>query len=216
MNCQFCGKALSDPISMARCAGPSCYGKGFSRELNLRSFNSESSFVDYANSHKPDLNVGGFRPKKLITLKNKIFLVKTELGFANDKNVIPVSQTESEVEFVSNKIADILDISVPLYGFLNIGKQKVFATQLFTAKINKEHKDIEVVGEMRPLRTFVGSNMDLENILNVVKKQSSAKEEDVAKIIQLVVFDALIGNTDRHSENIAFIKINDQSVLERV
>ncbi|MGK5084478.1 HipA domain-containing protein [Bdellovibrionota bacterium FG-1] len=108
-----------------------------------------------------------------------------------------------EVEFLSNQISSILGVEVADFGLWTVDGKKAFATKDF---LKNNPKIPETAGLIHFKRYFKTSGRwACEDILDLLKKQSSRSAHDIRQFIRLTLVDALIGNTDRHAYNLAFI-----------
>lgn len=103
-----------------------------------------------------------------------------------------------EVEYVCNQIAQSMGIPVPEYYYIDFYTQKVFVTKVFikraSGSINLEH-----IYKFRS-----DTDHSCEQLLNVIKA-TTQRPYDVEVFLNTLLFDALIGNHDRHGRNLAFL-----------
>lgn len=110
------------------------------------------------------------------------------------------------VEYLCNGIASLLGIYVPAYYLINFNNRITFVTRNFM----QDH-----VGTLNHLYKFLPEgeqHHNCEEIINVILTKTS-KLSDVVKFIEICLFDALIGNNDRHGRNIGIIETAQGSKL---
>jgi hypothetical protein len=202
---------LNDPESISRGFGPKCGNSSVARNSVRITYATEKDFVSVIKRADPFL-VFGAVPKHIYVHANQCILVKTDLG--RDANgAIGATQNESEVEYTSNYIADILDMSISPYGYVTISDRKYFATKLFSRDYNKKTKSIDVLGQPMPIADINNDSSEFLDILGAITKTSKTPTIDTEKFIQMVIYDALIANADRHNENISMLQLDEGTYL---
>ena len=105
------------------------------------------------------------------------------------------------VEYVCNKIASLLGLNVPKYYLIKYPQDQgsmTFVTRNFMQ---------DCVGAFHHIYKFLpkgGDNYNCENIIKAIKKQTN-QLKDIKKFIEMCLFDAFIGNSDRHGRNLGII-----------
>lgn len=108
------------------------------------------------------------------------------------------------VEYLCNKIADLLGVKVPEYYLIrypeNHHKQSAltFVTKNF---IQESSKTLHHIYKFLPKGD---KNYSCENIMNLINEQTKSLKE-VEKFVKICLFDAFIGNNDRHGRNLGII-----------
>lgn len=102
-----------------------------------------------------------------------------------------------EVEYVCNQIAQRLNIPVAEYYLMDFQGDRVFVTKNFirpSAPIDLQH-----IYHFR-----ANEHHTCEHLIQVIAEKTHSPH-DVHVFLKTVLFDALIGNHDRHGRNLAFI-----------
>lgn len=102
-----------------------------------------------------------------------------------------------EVEYLCNQIGKSLDIPIAQFYFIRFNHDNTFVTKNFImpgALINLQH-----------LCHFRSSDQhNCEDLIRIIKNETH-HPHDISVFIKTVLFDALIGNHDRHGRNLAFM-----------
>jgi soluble cytochrome b562 len=109
-------------------------------------------------------------------------------------------------EFLCNQIAEELGINVPSYFLIDFFDQKTFASRVF---INKHKKMIlhHIYHYLREEDDF-----SVQSLIRIIEEHTGRLSE-VEKFIDITLFDALIGNHDRHGRNLAFLEEKGKLIL---
>ena len=105
------------------------------------------------------------------------------------------------VEYVCNKTASLLGLNAPKYYLIKYPQgsgSMAFVTKNFMQ---------DYVGAFHHIYKFLPKgkdNYNCENIIKAIKKQTN-QLKDVKKFIEICLFDAFIGNNDRHGRNLGII-----------
>ncbi len=102
-------------------------------------------------------------------------------------------------EYVCNGIAEILGIDIPPYHLIDFNGRVTFVTRNFM----QDH-----VGTLHHIYKFLPDgeeNHNCEEIMRLILEQTG-KLADVARFIEICLFDSLIGNHDRHGRNLGIIE----------
>ncbi|MCB0355669.1 MAG: HipA domain-containing protein [Bdellovibrionales bacterium] len=111
------------------------------------------------------------------------------------------------VEFVCNKIAALLSIDIPKYYLIDFNGRTTFVTRNFMQDYPG--------GTLHHLYKFLPEGEEshcCEKIIHVLLQQTG-KLADVAKFIEICLFDSFIGNNDRHGRNLGLIETSKQKKL---
>lgn len=110
-------------------------------------------------------------------------------------------------EFLSNQIAKYLYLQVPAHFLIRFENQKdAFVCENFM----QEYIGCDLVHIYRYLKT--PDQFSCEGLLHVLEAEIGRLEE-IERFVELCLFDALIGNNDRHGRNLGIIKSGRQSFL---
>jgi hypothetical protein len=102
------------------------------------------------------------------------------------------------IEYCSNEIATLLNLDVPPYYLIDFNGKIAFVTRNFMQ---------DYIGTLDHIYKFLPNGEDnytCEVIINTILSQTG-RLSDVAKFIEICLFDTLIGNTDRHGRNLGII-----------
>ena len=104
------------------------------------------------------------------------------------------------VEYVCNQIASSLHIPVPDHYFLNFHNEPTFVTRNFMSqqRVNADLKHILHYID------FEKQTLDCETLVQIIGDKTK-NFNDVETFVQVCIFDALVGNHDRHARNLGFI-----------
>lgn len=110
-------------------------------------------------------------------------------------------------EFLSNQIAKRLRLRVPAHFLIRFEDRKdAFVCENFM----QEHIGSDLVHIYRYLKT--PDQFSCEGLLRVLEEEIGRLEE-IERFVELCLFDALIGNNDRHGRNLGIVKSGRQSLL---
>lgn len=162
MKCLYCGRPLSNPVSIAKGAGPVCSSNTTSRAVLHKTYSSTTDFLNEAESSCFSKTKLATRPKHFFVQNNKPLLVKTDIGLDTELDLetdspailVSLSQEESEAEYVCNVIADILNLPVSKFGYHVIENRKYFATEMFTYHVDKK-RNTNLISSLIPIKRLL-------------------------------------------------------------
>lgn len=139
-------------------------------------------------------------PQNTSFFHGKFKKYSAELG--SDSYILKMRQSEApelpEVEYLCNKIGRTLDIPVAEFYYIDFNGDKTFVTKNFI-KPGTVPTDLQHIYHFR-----ADDQHSCEGIINVIT-EITKRPHDIKIFIKTVLFDALIGNHDRHGRNLAFI-----------
>lgn len=189
-----------------------CYKCKESLKINEPQFEGlhESCFVSWFGSPPP---FNGIIPKNfssdsnLINEQNSSFFhgkFRKYSGSINKKNyILKVEQKDypelPRFEYLCNQIALLLKIKVPPFFLIRFqNKLDAFVSLNFMQKLSSS--------SLIHIYHFIGEKeFSCETITKIIEEKTNSFKE-VEKFIQITIFDALIGNHDRHGRNLALIQ----------
>ena len=196
MKCYKCNKNIQDKEKIQYGVHEKCYLEWFNLK-NMHEFTKlfahEGSDADSRVQHSSKYNSSFFQGKfkKYSAALNEIeYILKVE---ENDYPELPA------VEYLCNQIASFLEINIPDFYYINFHNKKTFVNRNF---INKNKR--------MTLHHFYhffkeSDQFDCKTIIEIIK-QETGKIIDTDRFIEICLFDALIGNHDRHGRNLALIE----------
>lgn len=113
-----------------------------------------------------------------------------------------------EVEYLCNQIGKYLGVAVAEFYYIAFYGDQIFVTKNFIkpgAPVDLQH--------IYHFRT--DEQHSCEGIIHVIT-QKTQRPNDVRMFIKALLFDALIGNNDRHGRNLAFITTANSTVLSPI
>lgn len=174
-------------------ANNNLYDNRFSQTLSLMAFTGYGSYVKSTFRSSPEFTTGGMLAKCWRRVNGKILLYKSGTqGFAN-------SGKEPYSEYYAYQIAETMGLDFVKY---NLSKWKGYlcsTCELFT------DKDTSYI----PVAYIVNGN-NLKDILSYYKKLG---EKYYNSLVSMLVFDAIICNTDRHLGNFGFLIDNKENKI---
>lgn len=113
-----------------------------------------------------------------------------------------------EVEYLCNQIGKALNIPVAEFYFINFNEDPTFVTKSF---INPKTPT-----DLQPIYRFRADDQhSCKGIIKVIIEKTQ-RPYDVKTFVKTILFDALIGNHDRHGKNLAFLVTAKNTVLSPI
>ena len=116
----------------------------------------------------------------------------------------------SVVEYATNKMAQALEIPVPKFSLINLRGEKIFVTKNFMQNYNMANL-IHIYHYLEGRE----ANYNIKYLISKIKELSD-NSEDYYTFIKVCIFDALVGNIDRHGRNLALIDIGSKVFLSPI
>ncbi|MFH1829641.1 MAG: HipA domain-containing protein [Pseudomonadota bacterium] len=177
---------------------PNCFGEWFQCPPDATF--SEVSRIKVTTAQKSVLTdsflAGKFR-KYTAVLDGKKYIWKV---------VEDVYPNLPRVEFVSNQIASLLGLNIPVFFFLDVEGKDCFVTKNFLDETRWQ--------KLTHIYHYI-SGEDEFNVdkLSKVIFEITKKPQDVKMFYQMLLFDALIGNNDRHGRNFGILSVGKKNRL---
>lgn len=156
--------------------------------LQKRSSTSSSDQQKNPSSQNTSFFHGKFK-KYSANLNNEAYILKMR---QEDAQELP------EVEYLCNQIAKSLNVPVAEFFFINFNGDRTFVTKNFIKPTTPT--DLQHIYHFRQ-----DDQHSCEGIIQAIMT-TTQKPHDVKTFIKTTLFDALIGNHDRHGRNLAFIR----------
>lgn len=114
-----------------------------------------------------------------------------------------------EVEYLCNQIASSVGLPIPEFFYIDFFSDKVFVTKVFIKK-NAGNANLEHIYKFRP-----DEEHSCETLIKVIS-DTTQRPYDVDVFLNTILFDALIGNHDRHGRNLAFVVTPSKTILSPI
>ena len=111
------------------------------------------------------------------------------------------------MEYLCNRIASLLSLEVPKYYLIVFNKKLTFVTHNFMQDYQKS--TLHHIYKFLPDRE---DNHKCSNLIKVIKSQTG-RLSDIVKFVKICLFDAVIGNNDRHGRNLGIIETQSSKRL---
>lgn len=169
------------------------YDNHFSRTLSYIAFTGYGSSIKSTFRSSPEFTTNGMLAKCWKRVNGKILLYKSGTeGFANSGN-------EPYAEFYAYQVAKEMGIDAVPYNLSKYNGKLCSTCELFTSK------DISFV----PVSRIVTDG----GISAVIEYYKNLGEKYFSKLIDMLTFDAIVCNTDRHFGNFGFLIDNSSNKI---
>ncbi len=195
--CYWCKNKILETDKVSHGLHSNCFQKAFSVEEGV-------DFTNVAIRHQAsdgDPNKNNRSKHTTSFFHGKFRKYSAVLGSQN--YILKVQEDKYEelpvTEYLCNQIARLLGINVPKFALIEFqGSITAFATRNFM----KDYSASNLVH----IYHFIEEekNWNCKNIITQIEKQTKRLHE-VERFIEICLFDALIGNNDRHGRNLALI-----------
>lgn len=105
-----------------------------------------------------------------------------------------------DVEYVCNQLAEALDIPVAQFYLIEFHELRTFVTKNFVRSTSALSNLNHLYHYLEP-----GEEFSCETLLRTIERQTG-RYTDVDIFVRVCLFDALIGNHDRHGRNLGFLE----------
>lgn len=179
---------------------PECFREWFGdvslfSNLTRRSADSENTYITTYNN---SFFHGKFK-KYSAELNSSRYILKMKE---------PEAPELPQVEYLCNQIGRMLKIPVAEFYIINFNDELTFVTRNFIT--NAVPTDLQHIYHFRS-----DHKHECEELINIVAERTK-RPYDVTVLINTILFDALIGNHDRHGRNLAFIVKTGQLALSPI
>ncbi len=110
------------------------------------------------------------------------------------------------MEYTCNKIAQTLSITVPPFYYLMFVEKPAFITKNFM------HGSVGTLNHIYKYLPEGEKHHSCKEIIKVIERETG-KLTDIFRFIEICLFDALIGNNDRHGRNLGIINNRGKKTL---
>ena len=110
------------------------------------------------------------------------------------------------MEYTCNRIARLLLLEVPKHYLIVFNQRLTFVTYNFMQ--DSPRSTLHHIYKFLP----TGDHHNCSDLIEVIKEQTG-RLVDVAKLIKICLFDAMIGNNDRHGRNLGIIVTQNNKKL---
>ena len=192
--CYYCGKSVDSPEKKYG-LHPKCF-------LDWFELSESMDFVDLS----PKETIQTSRNIAIEKVKDTFFhgqYLKYSASLNNESYILKIQEDDypdlPATEYLCNKIAEVLRLDVPKYYLINFLDKITFVTRNFMQ---------DYTGVLHHIYKFLPSGEDhynCEEIINVIFSETN-KLSEINKFINICLFDALVGNNDRHGRNLGIIE----------
>ena len=177
------------------------------RDIDPRKSHSSSSAGDLLKREEGAFYHGKYRKYSARIGNTKYILKVQEDGFPD----LP------ETEYVCNQIASLLKLEVPPYYLIRWKDKDEDRNSVEKPNLTFVTRNFmqDYTGTLNHLYKFLPKGPENYNCKNIVKAvfKQTGRLADVEAFVKICLFDALIGNNDRHGRNLGIIDIGKKKFL---
>jgi len=194
MRCFRCNKEITEAKNAFMGLHEKCFFEWFQIKKRQHFSDLAASFYDEEISSSAQFTssfLHGKFKKYTASMGEKSYILKVQ-----DSHYPELPQTE----YLCNQIADTLGIHIPSFYFVLLEEKiPTFVCENFMSN-QKQHNLVHLYHYLEKTDHF-----DCETLIRVIEEKT-AKIENIDRFVELCLYDALIGNHDRHGRNLAFIQ----------
>lgn len=204
MNCLKCHLQIDKPDSAHYGLHPDCFSAWFNTPSS-----AEFASLQRRSSTTSDQSVNP-TPQNSSFFHGKFKKYSADLN--GDSYILKMRQDEApelpEVEYLCNQIGKLLGVPVAEFYFIDFNDDKTFVTKNFIKRGTPT--DLQHLYHFR-----ADDQHSCEGIIRVITEKTK-RPHDLRIFIKTLLFDALIGNHDRHGRNLAFIVTSNNTTLSPI
>ena len=204
MQCLKCLKEIEDSISEYYGLHSRCFTEWFN-------VTETEQFSGLQRQHSPSSENLGSNTKQNSSFFHGQFK-KYSASLAGHSYILKMRQDDApelpEVEYLCNQIGRELSIPVAEFYYIDFYGDKTFVTKNFIKQDSPI--DLQHIYHFRS-----DEDHSCEGLINAISKKTG-RPLDIRIFINTLLFDALIGNHDRHGRNLAFIVTSSSTRLSPI
>jgi hypothetical protein len=194
MNCLKCRQPIEDPSTAHYGLHNGCFTEYFGTPASAEFIGLQRKSSASSDNNSPSA------PQNTSFFHGKFKKYSAELG--GESYILKMRQAEApelpEVEYLCNQIGRALGIPVAEFYYIDFNDDRIFVTKNFI-KPGTAPTDLQHIYHFRQ-----DDQHSCEGIIKAIT-ETTKRPHDVTVFIKTILFDALIGNHDRHGRNLAFI-----------